>query len=229
METIMQVFTDFQENLDREQNTRELIKNTTKEIEESSRKIITLLQVIHQEEASQQVSVACAKCKSILQDDVKPAYHELSKQIEKGMYYKYNDYWKMVTQKLCFSISLINYLEKAVLISHEDVASMLGLAVNEKEGFHLPIEDYLFGLLALVSELSRYAVNAVTNDDYEKPLQISHFVAEINAGFRLLNLKNDALRKRYDVLKYDVKKIEEVVYDLSIRGLNKTKSEAENA
>lgn len=37
--------------------------------------------------------------------------------------------------------------------------------------------------------------------------------------FRLLNLKNDALRKRFDGLKYDVKKCEEVVYDLTIRGL----------
>lgn len=50
-------------------------------------------------------------------------------------------------------------------------------------------------------------------------MQISNFVAELNAGFRLLNLKNDSLRKRFDALKYDVKKIEEVVYDLSIRGL----------
>jgi hypothetical protein len=44
-------------------------------------------------------------------------------------------------------------------------------------------------------------------------------VNELNAGFRLLNLKNGALRKRFDSLKYNVKKIEEVVYDLSIRGL----------
>lgn len=63
------------------------------------------------------------------------------------------------------------------------------------------------------------AVNSVTYGDYSRPLQISKFVAELNAGFRLLNLKNDSLRKRFDALKYDVKKIEEVVYDLSIRGL----------
>jgi hypothetical protein len=49
-------------------------------------------------------------------------------------------------------------------------------------------------------------------------------VSELNAGFRLLNLKNDSLRKRFDALKYDVKKIEEVVYDLSIRGLRPTQS-----
>lgn len=66
---------------------------------------------------------------------------------------------------------------------------------------------------------ARFAVNSVTNGDYERPMQVSNFVAELNAGFRLLNLKNDSLRKRFDALKYDVKKIEEVVYDLSIRGL----------
>ena len=37
----------------------------------------------------------------------------------------------------------------------------------------------------------------------------------------MLNLKNDFLRKRYDALKYDVKKIEEVVYDVTLRGLQK--------
>ena len=48
---------------------------------------------------------------------------------------------------------------------------------------------------------------------------IQRFVSDLNSGFRLLNLKNDSLRKRFDALKYDVKKIEEIVYDLSIRGL----------
>ena len=43
----------------------------------------------------------------------------------------------------------------------------------------------------------------------------------LDGGFRLLNLKNDMLRKKFDSLKYDLKKVEEVVYDLSIRGLLK--------
>jgi len=33
-------------------------------------------------------------------------------------------------------------------------------------------------------------------------------------------LKNDSLRKRFDAIKYDVKRCEEIVYDLSIRGLS---------
>ena len=34
-----------------------------------------------------------------------------------------------------------------------------------------------------------------------------------------MNLKNDGLRKRYDGLKYDLQKVEGVVYDVKIRKL----------
>ena len=66
---------------------------------------------------------------------------------------------------------------------------------------------------------SRLAINSVTAGEYNRPVRISNFIQELNAGFRLLNLKNDSLRKRFDGLKYDIKKVEEVVYDISIRGL----------
>lgn len=34
-----------------------------------------------------------------------------------------------------------------------------------------------------------------------------------------LNLRNDNLRRRFDSLKYDLKRCEDVVYDLTLRGL----------
>ena len=63
-------------------------------------------------------------------------------------------------------------------------------------------------------------MNAVTAGDYSRPIRIAKFIGELDSGFRLLNLKNDSLRKRFDGLKYDLKKVEEVVYDVTIRGLN---------
>merc|ERR1712179_443845 len=75
----------------------------------------------------------------------------------------------------------------------------------------LDIEEYLIGLTHLSNELSRLAVNCVTSEDYSRPERIADFITSLNSGFRLL----------------DLKKVEEVVYDLSIRGLNKT-VEAEN-
>jgi len=62
-------------------------------------------------------------------------------------------------------------------------------------------------------------VNAVTLGDFEAPLRISVFAKEVFTGFSMLNLKNDLLRRRFDSLKYDIKKIEEVVYDVSLRKL----------
>jgi hypothetical protein len=59
----------------------------------------------------------------------------------------------------------------------------------------------------------------VTAGDYERPLLIAKFIGELDAGFRLLHLKNDSLRKRFDALKYDLKKCEEIVYDITLRGL----------
>lgn len=70
-----------------------------------------------------------------------------------------------------------------------------------------------------MSSQSRLAVNSVTQGNYQRPFEISLFLTELSSGFRLLNLKNDSLRKKFDALKYDVKKVEGVVYDITIRGL----------
>lgn len=77
----------------------------------------------------------------------------------------------------------------------------------------------MLALCSTIEELSRLAPNAVTLGDFARPVQISKFVKDIHAGFQLLNLKNDTLRRRSDGIKYAVKKVEDVVYDLSLRGL----------
>lgn len=61
----------------------------------------------------------------------------------------------------------------------------------------------------------------MTLGDLALPLTINAFVRDVFAGFQLLNLKNDVLRRRADAVKYDVKRVEDVVYDLSLRGLVK--------
>lgn len=91
--------------------------------------------------------------------------------------------------------------------------------IKDRDVFHISIEDYLLALCSTIEELARLAPNAVTMGDYARPVQISRFIKDIHAGFQLLNLKNDALRRRSDGIKYSVKKVEDVVYDLSLRGL----------
>lgn len=81
-------------------------------------------------------------------------------------------------------------------------------------------------------------MNSVTLGDFSRPLQISKFIKDVHAGFQLLNLKNDALRRRSDGIKYSVsspknldgkviltsllakvKKVEEVEFEIAIRNL----------
>ncbi|GKT60151.1 recombination hotspot-binding protein [Colletotrichum tofieldiae] len=99
--------------------------------------------------------------------------------------------------------------------------TMAAVPVNlkDRDAFHLTIEEYLLALTDLTQELSRLATNAVTLSDFAMPVEISSFVKDLFAGFQLLNLKNDILRKRVDAVKYDVKRVEDVVYDLSLRNL----------
>jgi predicted translin family RNA/ssDNA-binding protein len=91
--------------------------------------------------------------------------------------------------------------------------------LKDRDAFHLTIEEYLLGLISLLDELARLARNSVTLGDYTLPLRISQFIKDVHAGFQILNLKNDILRKRSDGIKYRVKEVEDVVYDLSLRNL----------
>lgn len=91
--------------------------------------------------------------------------------------------------------------------------------LKDRDAFHITIEDYLLALISNIDELSRLAMNSVTLGDTELAVRISSFIKDLHAGFQMLNLKNDILRKRVDSIKYAVKKVEDVVYDLSLRNL----------
>ena len=99
--------------------------------------------------------------------------------------------------------------------------------LKDRDAFHITIEEYLMALASMTDELSRLAVNSVTLGDHELAVRISAFVKDLHAGFQLLNLKNDFLRKKVDGVKYSVKKVEDIVYDLSLRNLLPAATEGE--
>jgi predicted translin family RNA/ssDNA-binding protein len=114
------------------------------------------------------------------------------------------------TSKAGTAILLCSYIVDHIIVP---------VNLKDRDAFHITIEEYLQSLITLIEELARLAINSVTLGDYKRPLQISKFVKDLHAGFQILNLKNDSLRKRSDSIKYNVKKIEDVVYDLSLRNL----------
>lgn len=215
-----ELFSKFQEYFDHEQELRDNVRQIIRAIETASKKADTKLQVIHSCIDKERIGAVCAEVRKDYFSECVEGFKNLAEIIPTGQYYRYNDHWNFTTQKLIFLIGLTVYLETdGELVTREQAAETLGLKCNQSDGFHLDIEDYLLGILQMASELTRFATNSVTLGDYSRALKISKFLADLNSGFRCLNLKNDSIRKRYDGLKYEIKKIEGIRYDISIRGL----------
>jgi len=205
------------EQLDQQNDIRDKIKDIVTEFDKKTRVMTGILNKIHATPSTQYQQ---------LLNTVKPTLLSCS-EVAQGMaevippdeFWKWKEMWSTSLRSAVFSAALIEFLESSELLSLSKTAAKLGIKPEWEDRFTLKAEDYLLGLINLVNELSRLAVNSVTMGDYEMPVRISVFVKDLFAGFSVLNLKNDQLRRRYDSLKYDVKKVEEVVYDLSLRKL----------
>lgn len=216
------IFTDVRQWLDDEYSVRENIRAILKQLDQHVKGMMIILQDINSDGGVEHIPEICVKARTCL-EPIKESMEELKNQIPTNQYYRYNDHWRNVLQRISCLISLIIFLESGKLAAREDVATAIGVHTTIEKGFILDVEDYLMGLLLLASDLSRFAVNSVINDDRARPFCILKFITDISVRFRCLNIKNDWLRKRFDSLKYDVKKVEEIVYDLSIRGMRPEK------
>lgn len=204
--------------MEHEENLRESLRAIARDIEQASRDIITLLQGVHKPRGLAQIPTLCQTARDKFAG-VQDLYSKLREKVPEEEYFRYHEHWRYVTQRLVFSAAFIIFLETGKLIEREMAAEFLGISADPDDPFHIELDDFLLGLLILADELTRLSLNSATYGDYKRPVEIAEFVSDINAGFRLLNLKNDTLRKKFDGLKYNLKKVEEVVYDLSIRGL----------
>jgi hypothetical protein len=83
----------------------------------------------------------------------------------------------------------------------------------------LPLDDYLFSVMQIVNDLPRLSMASVTQNHFSFSIEIANFLSQLHSSFQLLNFKNDRLRKRFDSIKYDLKRCEEIAYDLRVRNL----------
>ncbi|KAI9928953.1 hypothetical protein ASPWEDRAFT_103669 [Aspergillus wentii DTO 134E9] len=222
------IFENLQTKIDEEAAVRDELHEIVQTLARKGRSTQAILSRAHSTPSDQLKPVLDDATREIVAQ--KQEVSRLKAVADKHPFYKYNGLWTRELQTLVSSIELCAYLggfeqfksaSSASFLTIEEVGKFLDIPVNlkEQDAFHLTIEEYLLALIAMVEELSRLAVNSVTLGDYARPVQIGNFIKDLFAGFQLLNLKNDILRKRSDGIKYSVKKVEDVVYDLSLRNL----------
>ena len=90
--------------------------------------------------------------------------------------------------------------------------------IPTKASLKIDNESYLMGLCDLTGELVRKAVNEVINKNFKKAVEIKNLVEEIYGEFLKFNLRNSELRRKSDQIKWNLKKLEDVVFELKIKG-----------
>lgn len=207
-------FESFRVQLEESAALREQIRAVVMEIESATRLIQANLLLVHQ---SRPIPEIIEKAKEKI-DDLKKFYGRLAEILQKcpGQYYRYHGDWRSETQAVVSQLAFMHWLETGTLLVHAEAEAKLGL--NSLE-FGLETEDYLTGICFMSNDLPRYVVNRVTAGDYDCPRKVMNFLTDLHAAFRMLNLRNDFLRKKFDSMKYDLRRVEEVYYDVKIRGL----------
>nr|GMC82204.1 translin [Ipomoea batatas]GMC90486.1 translin [Ipomoea batatas] len=225
-EKLEKQFDEFRKNLLDSSSLRDRIRAVAMEMESTSRLIHSTLLLVHQSRPVPEVLEKANVHIGVL----KELYSKLLEVLREcpGQYYRYHGDWRSETQTVVSLLAYMHWLEKGTLLLHSEVEEKLGLNPSD---FGLDTEDYLIGICFMSNELPRYVVNRVTAGDYDCPRQVLKFMTDLHAAFRMLNLRNDFLRKKFDGIKYDLRKVEEVYYDVKIRGLatNANSKESEEA
>ncbi|URD82214.1 ABC transporter G family member [Musa troglodytarum] len=220
-------FEGFRVQLDESGSVRERIRAVVMEMEGAVRLMHSSLLLVHHTRPNPEV-LEKAKVQIEALKDLFRGLAEILRECPG----QYHGDWRSETQAAVSLIAFLHWLETGDLLVHAEAEKKLGLDNSE---FGLDIEDYLidflrsfpgldllrgfFRICFMSNELPRYVVNQVTAGDYDCPKKVLKFLTHLHSAFRMLNLRNDFLRKKFDGMKYDLRKVEEVFYDVKIRGL----------
>ena len=128
-------------------------------------------------------------------------YHSMSRLT--FMHHRWKEIWARHVQSAVFVAVLCEYTRSQKLLSIKECSETIGCTLVSckfsssrnnsppvqsewKDRVYLQVEDYLHGLVSVVNELSRLAVNSVTLHNYEEPFRISDFVKDVFAGFSMV-------------------------------------------
>ena len=133
---------------------------------------------------------------------IKKAKTELDKLKELDA--KNNGTYNVALQEYVEAMTYLYYVENKKLISNVKL--------------NVDAQNYLLGICDLTGELGRRAVFCVVNEKYNEVKSISEFVSQIYNEILKFEFRNSELRKKSDSIKWNLKKIEEILYELKLRG-----------
>jgi predicted translin family RNA/ssDNA-binding protein len=148
---------------------------------------------------------------SVQRDDVKKAQGQLAdaERIKAVLEKEIAAETELRTGGFCDAMA--EYVEAKTLLGFVQtgmIPSMKSLGVHA--------EDYLLGLSDLTGELGRRAVIAATKKDKAQVRAIHDAMEFLYGQFVKFDFRNGELRRKYDAMKYNLQKVERILYELTL-------------
>ncbi len=116
---------------------------------------------------------------------------------------KQDSYLKNAVQEYVEALLFYNYVKDNIIVGSKDLK--------------VDYESYLLGMCDLTGELMRFATNQFINENFDKVLDVKKTLDLIYDELGLFDFRNSELRRKYDSIKYSVKKIDDLIIEIKKR------------
>ena len=113
---------------------------------------------------------------------------------------KQDSYLKNAVQEYVEALLFYTYVKNNVIIGPEELK--------------VDYESYLLGMCDLTGELMRFATNQFISENFDKVLDVKKILDLIYDELGLFDFRNSELRRKYDSIKYSVKKIDDLIIEI---------------
>jgi predicted translin family RNA/ssDNA-binding protein len=135
-------------------------------------------------------------------DIIKKRINELAKKVKKDPKLDIGSF-KAAVQEYVEAVCYYYYVKSKKLPTRKEL--------------NIGSEYYLLGICDLTGELVRNAVNSGIKGETNKAIDIKEFVEQIYDELMQFDFRNSELRKKVDQVKWDLKKLDDVVFSLKIK------------
>lgn len=137
---------------------------------------------------------------------------EIAKELLKMQkHFTYN----RLAQEGSYKAAVEEFVEAAML--HKFIA---GKKVDKIDKLKISYDSYLGGICDLTGEMVRLAVNKASNKEFTEVLNIKNAISDIISQLADFDMTG-YLRTKYDQAKGNLRKIEQINYEISIRNIDK--------
>ena len=138
-----------------------------------------------------------------LSKEIKKSFSDLTAIAEKSPELKYSGSYHISAQEYVEALCYFGFVVESKIPTHAE------LKVDS--------DSYILGLCDLTGELVRKAINDSIKGKWDSALKIKEVVEEIYGALLQFDFRDSELRKKFDGIKYDLRRLEDVALNIKLK------------